>query len=49
MYRTIVVRTQKKYFSIVQPLRSIREDTDKKSFFSGRTTKGVGRVNPPDH
>ena len=29
---------------------SIMEDTHKKSiFFSGRTTKGVGRVNPPDH
>ena len=26
----------------------VREDTHKKSF-SGRTTKGVGRVNPPDH
>ena len=29
---------------------SIREDTHKKNvFFSGRTTKGVGRGNPPDH
>ena len=29
---------------------SIREDTHKKSvFFSGRTTKGLGRINPPDH
>jgi hypothetical protein len=29
---------------------AIREDTHKKSvFFSGRTTKGVGRGNPPDH
>ena len=28
----------------------LREDTHKKScFFSGRATKGVGRVNPPDH
>ena len=28
----------------------VREDTHKKSvFFSGRTTKGVGKVNPPDH
>ena len=28
----------------------VREDTHKKSvFFSGRTTKGIGRVNPPDH
>ena len=28
----------------------IREDTHKKMcFFSGRTTKGVGRVNSPDH
>ena len=28
----------------------VREDTHKKSdFLSGRTTKGVGRVNPPDH
>ena len=28
----------------------LREDTYKKKvFFSGRTTKGVGRVNPPDH
>ena len=27
-----------------------REDNIKKVFFfSGRTTKGVGRVNPPDH
>ena len=29
---------------------SLREDTHKKSdFLSGWTTKGVGRVNPPDH
>ena len=27
----------------------VREDTHKKNFFSGRTTKGVGRGNPPDH
>ena len=28
----------------------LREDTHKKGvFFSGRTTKGVGRVKPPDH
>ena len=28
----------------------LREDTHKKRcFFSGLTTKGVGRVNPPDH
>ena len=28
----------------------LREDKHKKKFFfSGRTTKGVGRVNPPDH
>ena len=28
----------------------IREDTHKKvGFFSGRTTKGVGRINPTDH
>ena len=28
--------------------RQFREDTlKKKVFFSGRTTKGVGRVNPP--
>ena len=28
----------------------LREDTHKKKFFfSGRATKGVGRVNPPDH
>ena len=27
-----------------------KSDTHKKSvFFSGRTTKGVGRVNPPNH
>ena len=25
----------------------IREDTHKKVFFSGRTTKGVGRLTPP--
>ena len=31
--------------------RQVREDTHKKSFFfSGRTTKGVGRLTqPPDH
>ena len=29
---------------------SLREDTHKKVvFFCGRITKGVGRVNPPDH
>ena len=29
------------------PLPMVREDTHKKSvFFSGRTTKGVGRVSP---
>ena len=34
---------------LVGPLR-LREDTHKKVFFfSDRTTKGVGRVNPPDH
>ena len=28
----------------------VREDTQKKSvFFSGRASKGVGRVNPTDH
>ena len=28
----------------------VREDPHKKSvFFSSRTTKGVGRGNPPDH
>ena len=27
----------------------LREDTHKKVLFSGRTTKGVGRVNPRDH
>ena len=27
---------------------TVREDTQS-VFFSGRTTKGVGRVNPPDH
>ena len=26
-----------------------REDTHKKVFFSGRNTKGAGRVNPPEH
>ena len=30
-------------------LALLREDTHKKSVFSGRTTKGVRRVNPPDH
>ena len=30
------------------PSKTIREDTHKKGcFFSGRTTKGVGRVNTP--
>ena len=27
----------------------LREDTHKKGFFSGRTNKAVGRVNPPHH
>ena len=32
------------------PVAQLREDTHKKVFFfSGRTTKGVGRVNPPVH
>ena len=39
--------------STVFPLKKngvfLREDTQKSVFFSGRTTKGVGRVNPPDH
>ena len=31
-------------------IRPLREDTHKKVFFfSGWTTKGVRRVNPPDH
>ena len=31
-------------------IQVLREDTHKKGvFFSGRATKGVGRVNPPDH
>ena len=31
-------------------LSSLREDTHKKVFYlSGRTTKGLGRVNPSDH
>ena len=29
-------------------LEDLREDAHKKKFFSCRTTKGVGRVNPPD-
>ena len=29
-------------------VRALREDTNKKVFFfSGQTTKGVGRLNPP--
>ena len=44
----------KKRPKVVQRLQlwlsnSLREDTHKKAFFSGRTTKGVGGVNPPDH
>ena len=30
-------------------LASLREDKHNKNVFSGRTTKGVGRVNLPDH
>ena len=38
------------FFYPTKKLHFIREDTHKKSiFFSGRTTKGEGRVNPPDH
>ena len=35
---------------IISIFNGLREDTHKKScFFSGRTIKGVGRVNLPDH
>ena len=36
--------------SVINSLWLLREDTHKKvCFFSDRTTKDVGRVNPPDH
>ena len=36
--------------SLVVNCERIREDTHKKKcFYSGRTDKGVGRGNPPDH
>ena len=31
---------------LIKNLISLREETHKKSFFSGRTTKGVGRLTP---
>ena len=34
-------------FIMFNSLFTLREDTHKKVFFSGRTTKGVGRVTPP--
>ena len=41
------VQSSQPWGRVTQPAK-IREDTHKKSiFFSGRTTKGVGRVNPP--
>ena len=42
--------TRKNIFWYIQ-LESIREDTHKvvAPSFSGWTTKGVGRANPPDH
>ena len=41
---------QSKHFLVVGKIAYLREDTHKKSvFFSCRSTKGVGRGNPPDH
>ena len=45
---TLVVRPLKKLIFLVFCVSSLREDTQK-VFLSGRTIKGVGRVNPPDH
>ena len=48
-----MIQQQKKYIDLTVSfikLICVREDTHKKSvFFSGRTTKGVGRGNPRDH
>ena len=49
LYNMLSIQTEISFLFSQMCLQGLREDTHKKMcFFSGRTTKGVWRVNPPD-